>query len=79
MGRQPRYGQPAPAQLDQLPELFTPRPPPLYFGTPTPPTLMALLFLTQDCLLESLIALFPLEGTQILQGHCVTRGSMAQK
>lgn len=36
-GGQPRYGQPASTQLDQLPELFTPRPPPLYFGTPTPP------------------------------------------
>jgi hypothetical protein len=35
--RQPRYGQPAPTQMDQLPESFTPRPPPLYFGTPTPP------------------------------------------
>jgi hypothetical protein len=34
---QPRYGQPAPSQLDQLPKSFTPRPPPLYLGTPSPP------------------------------------------
>jgi hypothetical protein len=34
---QPRYGQPAASQADKLPKSFTPRPPPLYFGTPSPP------------------------------------------
>lgn len=32
---QPRYGQPSPQQAQLLPVPFTPRPPPLYFGTPS--------------------------------------------
>ena len=34
---QPRYGPPVPSQADKLPKLFTPWPPPLYFGAPSPP------------------------------------------
>lgn len=34
---QPRYGQPTTSQADKLPRSFTPRPPPFYFGTPSPP------------------------------------------
>lgn len=33
----PCYGLPSPGQVKSLPKSFTPRPPPLYFGLPTPP------------------------------------------